>query len=50
MIATYASYIWTCYGITAAVLVLNVWLARRSLTTELQATRRRQQTQAEDAQ
>ena len=47
MIATYASYIWTCYGITAAVLILNVWLARRSHLNELKATQRRQQMQAE---
>jgi len=48
MFATYAAYIWPCYGVTAAVLVLNVWLARRSHTKELQAMRRRQQVQAED--
>jgi heme exporter protein CcmD len=47
MFDKYASYIWTCYGITAAVLILNVWLAHRSHTKELQAVRRRQQTQAE---
>ena len=45
MIATYASYIWTCYGITAAVLILNVWLARRSHNAELQAMQRRRQIQ-----
>ena len=48
MIATYASYIWSCYGITAAVLILNVWLARRSLAKELRATQRRQQIKAEE--
>ena len=50
MIATYASYIWTCYGITAAVLILNVWLARRSHLNELKATQRRQQMHAEKVQ
>jgi heme exporter protein CcmD len=49
MPATYASYIWTCYGITAVVLALNVWLAKRSQANELQAMRRRKQMQAEDA-
>jgi heme exporter protein CcmD len=48
MIATYASYIWSCYGITAAVLVLNVWLARRGHENELRATQRRQQMRAEE--
>jgi heme exporter protein CcmD len=48
MIATYASYIWTCYGITAAVLILNVWLAHRSHAAELQSVKRRQQMKIED--
>ena len=48
--STYASYVWTCYGITAAVLILNVWLARRSHSVELKAVRRRQQMQSEQAQ
>jgi heme exporter protein CcmD len=43
MIETYASYVWACYGITAAVLALNIWLARRSFNIELAAARRRQQ-------
>jgi heme exporter protein CcmD len=25
----YAAYVWTAYGITAAVIVLNVWSAQR---------------------
>jgi heme exporter protein D len=25
----YAAYVWTAYGITAAVIGLNVWLAQR---------------------
>jgi heme exporter protein CcmD len=47
MIETYAGYVWSCYGITAAVLVLNLWLARRSHLAELKTTRRRQQILAE---
>ena len=43
MIETYASYVWACYGITAAVLALNIWLARRSFNNELAVARRRQQ-------
>jgi heme exporter protein CcmD len=50
MFETYAAYIWPCYGITAAVLALNVWLARRSHAKELQAARRRQRMKAEHAQ
>jgi heme exporter protein CcmD len=50
MIATYASYVWSCYGITAAVLILNVWLARRSHTTELKAASRRMQMKSEPTQ
>lgn len=47
MIATYASYVWACYGITAAVLVMIAWLARRKHNDELQALRRRQQMQSD---
>jgi heme exporter protein CcmD len=43
MIETYASYVWACYGITAAVLALNFFLARSSFKRELAAARRRQQ-------
>jgi heme exporter protein CcmD len=43
MIATYASYVWACYGLTAAILVLNVWLARRSRVQAEQRTLRRLQ-------
>jgi heme exporter protein CcmD len=49
MITTYAPYVWTCYGATAVVLVLNLWLARRRHNIELQAARRRQQMQATEA-
>jgi heme exporter protein CcmD len=50
MIATYAYYVWPCYIVTAVVLALNVWLARRSHAKELQASRRRQQMKVEQAQ
>ena len=43
MIQTYAAFVWSCYGITAAIVLLNIWLARRSLSNELAAARRRQQ-------
>ena len=49
MIATYAVYVWSCYGVTAAVLALNVWLARRSRTNAKQLARRRLQTAGESA-
>lgn len=37
----YGVYVWSCYGLTLAVLVLNVWLARRSLAEQLLHARRR---------
>lgn len=46
---TYAPYVWTCYGITAAVLVLNIWLARRRHTIELESLRRRHKMQSEQS-
>lgn len=42
MFENYASYIWACYGVTVAVWLLNFWLARRSLHTQLETARRRQ--------
>lgn len=39
----YAGYVWSCYGLTLAVLVGNAWFARRQLTGEIiRATRRSQ--------
>jgi heme exporter protein CcmD len=39
----YAAYVWPCYGLTLAVLLWNVWSARRQLREEtLLATRRSQ--------
>ena len=49
MMATYASYVWSCYGITAAILALNVYLAHRSRMEALKAARRRQQVKSESA-
>lgn len=48
MIETYAAFVWPSYGITAAVFVLNWWLARRRHAVELKAAQRRQQTTAEE--
>jgi heme exporter protein CcmD len=41
MIATYASYVWACYGVTAAILILLAVLARRSRVQAEQQARRR---------
>jgi len=46
MFESYSTYIWSCYGITAAVLVLILWLAGRDHANELQNTRRRQEMNA----
>lgn len=35
----YAAYVWTCYGITAIVVALNVWLAQRRHRQALAAIR-----------
>jgi heme exporter protein CcmD len=49
MIETYASFVWSCYGITAAIVLLNIWLARRSFKNELAAARRRQQMKSNES-
>jgi heme exporter protein CcmD len=37
----YGAYVWSCYGLTLAVLVWNAWSARRALREQIvQATRR----------
>lgn len=43
----YGAYIWPCYLLTAAVLVWNVWSARRQLREEIVQARRRAQAQRE---
>ena len=35
----YAAYVWTAYGMTAAVIGLNVWLAQRRYRQALRAAR-----------
>jgi heme exporter protein CcmD len=37
----YGVYVWSCYGLVLAVLVLNVWLGRRSLAEQVLHARRR---------
>jgi len=37
----YAFYVWTSFGLGAAVLVLNAWLARRNLQRQRVAAGRR---------
>jgi heme exporter protein CcmD len=44
----YGVYVWSCYGLTLAVLVWNAWSARRALREQiLQATRRAQMQSSE---
>lgn len=42
----YAAYVWPCYGLTLAVLIWNVWSARRQLREETLHARRKVQAQA----
>ncbi|MGW8368005.1 MAG: heme exporter protein CcmD [Gammaproteobacteria bacterium] len=37
----YASYVWSCFGLTLIILVANVVTARRRLTNEITRARRR---------
>ncbi|MDY6946491.1 MAG: heme exporter protein CcmD [Pseudomonadota bacterium] len=37
----YGAYVWSCYGVVLAVLVLNVWLGKRSLAQQVLHARRR---------
>jgi heme exporter protein D len=39
----YGAYIWSCYGLTAVVLVFMAWRARSELKSEIQRTQRRNQ-------
>ena len=45
----YGAYVWSCYGLTLAVLVLNVWLARRSLAEQQLHAKRRLQMNSESS-
>lgn len=40
----YGPFIWSCYGITLATLIWNVWSARRELRRQIAVSRRRLQT------
>jgi heme exporter protein D len=35
----HGAYVWSAYGITLAVLILNIWLARAKLRSALQRAR-----------
>jgi heme exporter protein CcmD len=37
----YGVYVWSCYGLVLAVLVLNVWLGKRSLAEQMLSAKRR---------
>ena len=37
----YGAYVWSCYGLVLAVLVLNVWLGRRAWSEQVLHARRR---------
>ena len=43
----YGAYVWSCYGITLAVLVGNAWAARKRLAAALLRAQRRNQSAAE---
>ena len=45
----YGVYVWSCYGLTLVVLVLNVWLARRSLAEQQLHAKRRLQMNSESS-
>jgi heme exporter protein CcmD len=44
---TYGGYIWSCYGVTLAMLIFSAWSARRSLREQISAARRRVEMQKE---
>lgn len=37
----YGAYVWSCYGLTVAVLIGNVWAARRRFAAALERAQRR---------
>jgi heme exporter protein D len=39
----YGAYIWSCYGLTAAVLIFMAWRARGELKAEIVRAQRRTQ-------
>ena len=42
----YGAFVWSCYGLTLAVLIWNAWSARRALREEIVLAKRRTQMQA----
>jgi heme exporter protein CcmD len=42
----YGAYVWSCYGLTAAVLILMAWRARAEFKAEILRTQRRNQAAA----
>ena len=45
----YGVYVWSCYGLVLAVLVLNVWLGKRSLAEQVLHAKRRLQMNSESS-
>lgn len=45
----YGAYVWSCYALTLAVLLWNLWAARRQLRAALAHAHRRAQAQALDS-
>ena len=43
----YASYVWSSYALTLAVLAANAWWARHNLREALHSVRKRMQSQQE---
>jgi heme exporter protein CcmD len=43
----YGVYVWSCYGLTLAVLAWSAWSARRRLRSEIGVAKRRSQAQTE---
>jgi heme exporter protein CcmD len=43
----YAAYVWSCYGLTVLVLILNVWAGRRQLREQIVHAERRTRIQQE---
>jgi heme exporter protein CcmD len=37
----YGAYVWSCYGLVFGVLMLNVWLGRRSWAEQVMHAKRR---------
>lgn len=46
---SYGAYVWSCYGLTLAGLLIMVFVARQSWRTELKQARRRAEAARTDA-